>query len=151
MISIVPYQSQYASAFYSLNKQWIETFFVMEPEDYRTLENPETYIIDQGGFIFVALLDEKPVGVCALIKRENNEFELSKMAVFPAAQGLKIGLLLAQNIIEKARAIHVEKLFLISNSKLIPALTLYEKVGFRYIKKFKSVYSRGNVKMEMVL
>ena len=151
MIEIVTYEPKYAQAFHDLNKEWIETFFEMEAEDYKALENPETYILNRGGFIFIALLDKNPVGACALVKHDNNEYELSKMAVSPKAQGQKIGQLLAEKIIGKVKELGISKLFLITNSVLKPAISLYEKMGFIHIQNFKSVYARGDVKMELFL
>ena len=151
MVEIVSYEPKYATAFRDLDKEWIETFFEMEASDYKSLDNPKEYILDRGGYIFIALLNEVPVGACALIKHDNGEFELSKMAVTPAAQGNKIGLRLAEQIILKARELQVEKLFLITNSMLKPAISLYEKLGFVFVPNFTSVYKRGDVKMELFL
>ena len=151
MIEIVTYEPQYARAFHDLNKEWITTFFEMEAEDYKYLENPETYIINQGGYIFIALFDKNPVGACALVKHGNNEYELSKMAVSPKAQGQKIGQLLAEKIIATAKDLGITKLYLITNSILKPAIALYEKLGFKHVQNFTSVYARGDVKMELLL
>ncbi|MCX8619012.1 hypothetical protein J3U42_11460 [Gilliamella sp. B2923] len=46
MFCIVPYQACYQSAFKSINKQWIQTYFVMEESDYKALDNPHEYILD---------------------------------------------------------------------------------------------------------
>ena len=151
MVKIVGYEPKYAAAFRDLNKEWIETFFEMEAADYKSLDNPKEYILDRGGFIFIALLNEIPVGACALIRHDDGSFELSKMAVTPSAQGNKIGLRLAEQIILKARELQVGKLFLITNSMLKPAISLYEKLGFVFVQNFKSEYKRGDVKMELFL
>src|SRR5580692_513487 len=60
-------------------------------------------------------------------------FELAKMAVSPAAQGMGVGLLLGQVCIDKARALGSEKIYLESNTRLKPAINLYHKLGFRKI------------------
>src|SRR5690606_22143955 len=67
-VQITAYQDQYQDAFKSLNVEWISTYFKMEEADYKALDNPKTYILDKGGKIFVALYNNEPVGVCALIK-----------------------------------------------------------------------------------
>ena len=151
MVEIVAYETKYAAAFRDLNKEWIETFFEMEAADYKSLDNPKEYILDTGGFIFIALLNEIPLGACALIRHDDGLFELSKMAVTPSAQGNKIGLRLAEQIILKARELNVTTLFLITNSMLKPAIALYEKLGFVFVKNFESEYKRGDVKMELFL
>ena len=104
-VRIIPYSHAYKNAFRELNEEWIIKYFEMEEMDRRALHNPEEYILDRGGYIAVALLDEKPVGVCALIPctYEGYDFELSKMGVSPKAQGKGIGKLLGQHIIDKAK------------------------------------------------
>ena len=52
-LKIVPYQATYKSDFEDLNRLWIEKYFVMEDEDLNTLQNPESYVIDKGGEIFL--------------------------------------------------------------------------------------------------
>jgi GNAT superfamily N-acetyltransferase len=68
----------------------------MEPADYKALGDPEGDILKPGGHILVALYKNKPVGVCALKKMDDPEydFELAKMAVDPDVQGKGIGGLL---------------------------------------------------------
>ena len=149
MVEIVLFEPKYSLVFGDLNKEWITKFFKMEANDYKSLDYPKEYIIDKGGFIFVGLLNQDPVGVCALIKVSDNEFELSKMAVSPKAQGLKIGQLLVEKAIEKSKELKLKRLFLDSNSSLKPALTLYEKVGFSYVNGFTSPYERADVQMEL--
>jgi GNAT superfamily N-acetyltransferase len=131
-LQIIEYTPEYRSAFSNLNKEWISKYFVMEETDYKALDHPDTYIIDKGGYILVALYNQVPVGVCALIKMNDSDYdyELSKMAVSPAAQGKKIGWKLAIAIIEKARKLGAKKLYLESNTILEPAINLYRKLGF---------------------
>ncbi|MBR9855392.1 MAG: GNAT family N-acetyltransferase, partial [Algicola sp.] len=113
----------------------------------------QEYIMDKGGYIAVALLDATPVGVCALIpsKYEGFDFELCKMGVSPKAQGRGIGKLLGQHIIDKATSLGAKKLFLESNRKLAPALSLYGKLGFVEITGIASPYVRSDIQMELNL
>ena len=41
-LEIVPFKSDYKFEFEYLNRQWIEEYFVMEDEDLKTLQNPES-------------------------------------------------------------------------------------------------------------
>lgn len=151
-IKIVPYQEKYKSAFYKLNEEWITKFFTMEQPDRDALEDPQVYILDKGGTIFVALLDDEPVGVCALIKRDDiNCYELAKMAVSPKAQGKRIGYLLGKAIIEKANSLKVNRVFLESNTILTPAIKLYEKLGFKKVAGCPTPYARCNIQMEYLI
>lgn len=81
--------------------------------------------------------------------RGNREYELTKMAVTPAARGLGIGRLLGVATVDRFHELGGRKLFLETHDSLIPAITLYESLGFKHIKPpFKSPYLRANVYME---
>jgi DNA-binding MarR family transcriptional regulator len=67
-VQIVAYQPKYATAFKALNEEWISSYFKMEEADYKSLNDPEGYILKNGGNILVAIYHSEPVGVCALIK-----------------------------------------------------------------------------------
>jgi ribosomal protein S18 acetylase RimI-like enzyme/predicted transcriptional regulator len=149
LVKIVNYDPRYKEAFRDLNLAWIKKHFVVEDEDRKSLEDPDKTIIAQGGYIFVALMGNKPVGVCALIMREDldHPYELAKMAVAPEARGKKIGLKLAEAIIQKARDIKTDHIFLESNRSLTPAISLYRKLGFEEISGIPSHYARSNIQM----
>ncbi|WP_394674322.1 GNAT family N-acetyltransferase [uncultured Chryseobacterium sp.] len=150
-VEIVPYSKLYQQAFRSLNEGWISTYFEMEEADYKALDHPEEYILDNGGKIFVALYQDEPVGVCALIKMDDPEydFEMAKMAVSPKAQGKSIGYLLGQKVIDEARASGASKIYLESNTILKPAISLYYKLGFQKISGRPTPYQRCNIQMEL--
>lgn len=152
-VQIVEYEPQYKSAFKTLNEEWISTYFEMEEADRKVLENPEGYILNNGGKIFVALYNNETVGVCALIKMDDEEydFEMAKMAVSPKAQGKNIGWLLGQAVINKAKELEVSKIYLESNTVLKPAINLYYKMGFQKISGRATPYKRSNIQMELNL
>lgn len=153
MVKIVPYQPKYREAFSELNKEWISTYFEMEESDYKALNNPKEYILDKGGCILVALYNDEPVGVCALIKMNDPhyDFELAKMAVSPKAQGKNIGWLLGQAILEKAAQLGASNIYLESNTILKPAINLYHKLGFQKISGHDTPYKRCNIQMAVTL
>lgn len=150
-ISIVDFSPSYQAAFKSLNYEWISKFFSVEESDRKMLEDPYNYIIDKGGTILIALLDDEPVGTCALISMADDTFELAKMAVSPKAQGKQIGFRLGQAIVERAKSLKAKSIYLETNSKLTPAIKLYEKLGFKSACGHESPYSRCNVQMELQL
>ena len=57
-IEILPYAPQHAPHFKRLNWEWIEQYFSIEPSDELLLGQPETYIIQPGGEIW---LPRRPV------------------------------------------------------------------------------------------
>lgn len=151
-VKIVDYQPQYGEAFRRLNEQWIVDHFEIEEADRKSLEHPQEYILDRGGFIFVATLNGEPAGVCSLLKRDDlGAYELAKMAVASTAKGRGIGYLLGRAAIDKARSLNAERLYLESNTQLIPAIRLYEKLGFKRIDGPPSPYRRADIQMELVL
>lgn len=151
MVTIVDFRPEHAQAFRNLNYEWIQKYFEVEESDLKMLEDPKGYILDKGGAILIALLDGEPVGTCALIKGETGQYELAKMAVSPKAQGKRIGFLLGEATIEKARELGGEMVYLETNSILTPAINLYKKLGFEDASGHDSPYSRCNVQMELKL
>ena len=152
-IKIVNYESKYAKDFECINKAWIEQYFDIELKDKKTLENPQKYIIDKGGHIFVALYKEKVAGVCALMRMQDGEYdyELVKMAVLDEVKGKGLGYILGKTATDKAKALGAKKIFLETNTVLTPAINLYKKLGFRQIAGHGSAYSRCNYQMELKL
>ena len=150
-VRIVDFAARYATAFRELNEEWITKYFRMEESDHKALDHPMEYIIDKGGYIYMALYKEEPVGTCALIRMEDGGFELAKMAVAPVAQGLGIGYLLGRACIDKARALGASRVYLESNTTLRPAISLYHKLGFRKTAGPPSPYERSNIQMEIWL
>jgi GNAT superfamily N-acetyltransferase len=152
-IVIIDYTKEYSAAFRALNIEWISTYFKMEEADFKALDNPDTYIIAKGGFISVALFNNEPVGVCAMIKKHDGEYdyELAKMAVSPKVQGKRIGWLLGQAVINRARLLNAKKIYLESNTILAPAINLYHKLGFTEVFGKPTPYERSNIQMELVI
>jgi DNA-binding MarR family transcriptional regulator/N-acetylglutamate synthase-like GNAT family acetyltransferase len=149
-VAIVEFDSRYQSAFRQLNEEWITKYFQMEESDHKALDHPIEYIINGGGYIFMALYKDEPVGTCALICMEDGGYELAKMAVSPKTQGLGIGFLLGNACIEKARATGAWRVYLESNTMLKPAINLYYKLGFRKTSGPPSPYERSNIQMELI-
>ena len=152
-IKITSYKPCYQEAFKSLNEEWINKYFKMEETDYAVVNNPKELILDKGGEIFVALYKNEPVGVCALLKMndEQYDYELSKLAVSPKVQGKGIGLLLGQAVINKTKDLGGRNLYLESNTVLKPAIHIYEKLGFKKIFGHHTAYQRCNIQMELVI
>lgn len=150
-VIIKDYTEQYQPDFKRLNVAWIETYFQLEEKDLQTLNNPQTYIINQGGHILVALYQGEVVGTCALLKIDEATYELAKMAVGPKAQGKGIGWLLGKASIRKAKDLGASKVFLESNTVLQPAINLYRKLGFQKVTGIPSPYKRSNIQMELSL
>ncbi len=150
-VTIIPYSDKYAQLFHDLNIDWLEKYFYVEEHDREVLENPRSYIIDSGGYIFFAKYGDNIVGTVALMN-EPGGFELSKMAVLPIYQGLKIGQKLMDYCIQFSKEKNWPELIIYSNTKLSPAINMYRKNGFVEIPIEKNnPYDRGNIKMILIL
>ncbi len=151
-ITVTEYQPEHRDDFKRLNVAWIEKYFALEPHDLEQLEHPET-ILEEGGCIFFALYQNQIAGTCALVKVDDgNAYELVKMAVDERFQGRKIGRKLGLAAIGKARAMGGAQLVLESNTRLVPALELYRKLGFYEVEMpADSPYQRANIRMIMDL
>ena len=147
-VEIIPFQTQYRDDFKRLNVEWLEKYFYVEAIDDQVLSNPETYILKPGGSVFFARYKGEIIGTAALLKADHNTFELTKMSVTEKYQGLQVGRKLAIRAIAQFEQSGAKTLFLESNSRLKPALRLYESLGFRHHpKKADSHYQRADVYM----
>ena len=150
-LEIIAYQPEYAADFYNLNVEWLKKYFYVEPYDENVLSNPKKYVLDPGGFIFFAKYNNKIVGVVSLINQKSF-YELSKMAVSPKYQGLKIGQKLMDFCIDFARKQEWKSITLYSHRSLVPAINLYKKMGFVEIPvEENSHYERSDIKMLLEL
>ena len=150
-VQIIDCLPEHYLAFKQLNEEWIIANFKMEKEDHHALDHPQEHILDKGGHIFMALYQNQPVGTCSIIRMEDGNFELAKMAVSPSAKGKGIGWLLGQACIDKARTLGAKRVYLESNTKLRPAISLYHKLGFHKVAGPPSPYERANIQMELRL
>jgi len=150
-VEIIPFERRYAGDFKRLNVEWLEKYFRVEPIDEQVLSRP-LELLRKGGAIFLARYRRAIVGTCALLDAGGGRFELSKMAVTGTHQGLGIGRKLVQAVIAEYLARGGRELFLESNSKLTPAITLYESAGFVHAPRpAPSHYERSDVYMVYVV
>jgi putative acetyltransferase len=153
-IVIRQFQPGDAAAFRRLNEEWIARFFRIEPKEEAVLADPQRTILSSSGRIFFATAGERCVGCCALIRLNDREFEVAKMAVEPSYQGAGIGRRLLLAAIEEGRNAGARRLYLETNHVLTPAIRLYESVGFKHIPADRIVpsqYARADVYMELIL
>ena len=151
IIHLDPTNDAHRAAFKRINYEWIEKYFKVEPLDMESLENPDTFYINKGGLVLLAEYQDAIVGTSALKPMTADSMELSKMGVDSNAKGLGIGELLGQAIIDEGKRLGLKRLYLETNSRLLPALNLYQKLGFKTVKDFSSPYSRADVAMELWL
>lgn len=152
-VEVLNWQSELRNHFKSLNEAWLYKYFdgVMIDLDVEALNNPESYYLARGGYIWFARLEGEVVGCVALAKHTDLRFEISKMGVQEGLRGFGIGRQLLLTALEKARQLQAETVYLETNSKLKRALQLYKHVGFRTLPHpdGHSIYPRSDTYMQL--
>ena len=115
------------------------------------LRDPESTIIDRGGFIFVGLDGDCVAGVCALLSVGKKSYQLAKMAVSPELRGQGTGRRLAEAAIARARERGADEVELFSNTVLGPAISLYRSLGFVEVPLENAEHLRSNIRMVLTL
>ena len=85
------------------------------------------------------------------MKEGEGVFELAKMTVAESVRGLGVGRALGEAAIAHARAIRARKVELLTNSLLVPAITLYRALGFVDVPLGDTEYVRADVHMVLEL
>ena len=151
MIEIVSYTKETKDFIKTLNYEWLEKYFRIEPRDVISLSDPQREILDKQGHIYYASYHGAIVGTASLLRVDDEVYELGKMAVTSSAQGLGIGKALMEYCLDKAKELGVKKLILYSNTKLEIAIHIYRKYDFIEIPLESGHYERANIKMELNL
>jgi N-acetylglutamate synthase-like GNAT family acetyltransferase len=147
-IEIIEFEEKYAADFKRLNLEWLDKYRLTESHDLKILNDPKETILDNGGCIYLATVDEKVIGTAALIDEGSGEYELAKMSVTPEFRGKGISKLLIEKCFQHARQLGAKKILLFSNSKLQTALNLYSSYGFKHVPVTDAPFSTADVKME---
>ena len=84
---------------------------------------------------WIAERDGKVVGSVFLVKQREKEAKLRMLLVTPEARGLGLGARLVNECIGFARLARYRKITLWTNSVLVAARHIYEKTGFRLVKR----------------
>jgi len=148
---IITYKPEYKSDFIRMNTAWLEEYFYVERHDIETFENIEKDIIENGGEIFFCLVNNVIAGTVAMIKINEDVFELAKMAVDKKFQGMKLSHLLMDAAIVFAKENGIKKIMLMSSTKLNTALHLYRKYQFIEVPLSETDYARADIQMELLL
>jgi GNAT superfamily N-acetyltransferase len=152
MAEVVTYRGEWRDAFEQLNREWIETWFVLEDADRETFRDPEAKILAAGGQIFFVLEGTEPLGTCAVLRHSAQVHEIAKMAVAPAARGRGYGDLLMEAAVAFSREAGARTVVIVSNTRLGPAMRLYRKHGFVQVPvEPLHGYDRADIQLELLL
>ena len=148
--AIVDFEDRYARGFREVNLAWIEELFYIEAEDERQLAEPQR-ILDAGGEILLGVIGDRVVGSCALIVHGEGEFELAKFTVARDQRHSGMGFALLEHTVQRARDRGMQKVTLLTNSKLTTARRLFERVGFHEVRIVENPYEAADVAMALNL
>lgn len=147
-------------AYIALNLDWIEESFAVESSDRDQLENLETTILETGGQIVIAELDDRVVGTGAILPPHHHPqdgrkwLEIVKMAAQKDLRGQGIGRAVLEALIAEGRAMAADAIWLETNNDLKAAIRLYERCGFQHLSDddlWPTPYVRCNVQMVLDL
>ncbi|HWJ91233.1 MAG TPA: GNAT family N-acetyltransferase [Flavisolibacter sp.] len=150
-ITILEYRPEHQPFFEKFNRDWIEKYFWLEELDKFVLQHPQQAILDQGGSILMAEWKDFVAGTVALKKVDDSVFEFTKMAVDERFRRKGIAEALSYAAFEKAKQLGASKVILYSQTGLVPAITMYKKLGFVEVPLEKGIYARSDIKMEIDL
>jgi putative acetyltransferase len=152
MVQILPYRDEWRAEFERLNRDWIETWFTLEDADRETFRDPVGKILDPGGQIFFVVDAGRVIGTCAVVRHTPEVHEIAKMAVDASARGRGYGDLLMEAAVEFSRRTGAQRVMIVSNTRLGPAIRLYQKHGFvRVPLAADQRYARADIQLERVL
>jgi N-acetylglutamate synthase-like GNAT family acetyltransferase len=139
----------HCEAFVRLNEQWVEEHFALEESDRELAADPYG-IVRNGGHILSLAENGRVIGVCALMRESDDRCQLARMAVDPRERGKGHGAALLEAALRTAREEGATSVYLLSNTKLAPAIGLYRKYGFVTVSEGAHPrYGRCNIVMEL--
>lgn len=144
---IISYDPKYKFDYILINLTWLITHDILEDIDKEMLRNPYDRIINNGGMIFLAKVDDKIAGTISVLKHADGIFELAKFGVDPEFQSMGIGSQLFETALRFAEENQAKTIELYSHSDLEAALALYGKYGFESVDLDDSHYDNVDIKM----
>jgi GNAT superfamily N-acetyltransferase len=150
-IEIITYNDAFKDDLKHLTLEWLEKYVSVEPEDMKFMDNPRNYVLDKGGFIFLAKCHDEVIGTVSLYKLADNNYELAKLAITEKYKGLKLGKQLMQFAIDKCKEIDATKVILHTTKRLEAAYNLYLQLGFVEVPVDKQKYIEAEIIMELDL
>jgi putative acetyltransferase len=131
-MTIEKYNQKFDGLFESIWVDWLKNTMGIEPQpiDIEEVRNPYQSYIKNGGMAFYAINNNQCVGVVAVKKLNEKDYEFCKLVVSEAARGLGLGKKLVNECIDFVKAEEGRYLYLQSFYKLEIALKMYNSLGF---------------------
>lgn len=148
-MEIIEYQENYKKDFIALNIDWIRRYFVPEQADYDVLDNVDK-LLQKGSMIYFAVENGAVLATCMATPLQDTVWEIQKLAATGQYTGKGAGSAVFRACMDYAIAHGAQKLTLISNRRLKPALHIYKKFGFQEIPLQKDYwgFDRADIEFE---
>lgn len=88
------------------------------------------------GRLYLAYVNDKAVGCVALRRYDENSSELKRLFIHNGYRGLGISKLLIKQVINDAKEIGYQRILLDTLKTMVPAITLYQSLGFIEIEPY---------------
>ena len=149
-MKLVQFEEKFRQAFIDFNTDWIVTNFgKLEPHDLETFEKIDEELRN-GAMIFFVVENDIPLACCMSMPMEGDTWEICKLGSNKDMPHKGAGSLVFKAAMEWAQEHGAKRLFILSNSRLKPALHIYEKHGFKEIKLDDYGYERGDIAFEYI-
>lgn len=151
-MNVIEYEKKYKEAFIQFNTDWItDNFGFLEDEDIYTFSHIEESL-ENGAMIYFAVKGGDVLATC-MAKPLNNDgvWEICKLGSNKNIPHKGAGSAVFEASMKWAVNHGAKKLFILSNSKLKPALHIYKKYGFHEIKLKDYEYVRGDIAFEYIV
>lgn len=147
-MKIIQFEEKYRQDFIDFNTDWIvSNFGSLEEHDIETFEKIDEEI-KAGAMIFFAVENEIALATCMAKPMEEKTWEICKLGSNKKVPHKGAGSAVFEAAMNWALNHGAEKLFILSNSQLKPALHIYRKYGFKEIKLDNYEYVRGDIAFE---
>ncbi len=147
-MKIIPFEERYRQDFIDFNTDWIvSNFGALEEHDRETFETIDE-ALENDGMIFFAVEDDAALAACMAVPMEGATWEICKLGSNKNFPHKGAGSAVFRACMDWALAHGAQRLFILSNRKLKPALHIYEKFGFREARLDNYEYIRGDIAFE---
>ena len=150
-MGIIEYQPKYKQDFIDFNTAWIvDNFGFLEEEDKETFAKIDEKLA-QGAMIYFAIENGAALATCMAKPMSEGTWEICKLGSNKYKPHPGCGSAVFQAAMQWAVDHGAKRLFILSNSKLKPAIHIYEKNGFHEINLDDYEYVRGDIAFEKII
>ncbi|MDE7351600.1 MAG: GNAT family N-acetyltransferase [Acetatifactor sp.] len=147
-MEIIEYTTKYRDDFIQFNKDWImDNFGFLEAGDLETFEKIDEDLA-MGAMIYFAVEEDIPLATCMAKPMDEFTWEICKLGSNKHKDHKGCGSAVFGAAVQWAIGHGAKRLFILSNSRLKPAIHIYEKYGFKEIKLDNYEYVRGDIAFE---